>query len=325
MKKLTLNEFIEKSQIKHGMYFDYSKVEYINSKTKVIIICPEHGEFTQLPNSHMRGDGCPSCSGNVKITTEDFIKKSITVHNNKFNYNKTVYSGNKQKVIITCPIHGDFEQIAADHLSGCGCNKCRLNKSIENEYIQDKKNLREYSIWKSMKTRTSNINSSDAERYMLRGITCCDRWKNSFEDFYNDMGSCPDGYTLDRIKNDEGYYPENCRWATMETQSKNRGSFNLVYTYNGEAKVLKDWAKEFNINYGTLRARIQRSGLSFEQAIKTDPYNRLINLNGESHTLKDWCSIYDIKYQTVINRIHKHQWTYERAITTPQKEIKNKI
>lgn len=321
MKKLTLNEFIENSQSKHQNKYDYSKVDYINGRTKVIIICPEHGEFEQLAKAHLRGDGCPKCSGNIPITTETFIIRANNAHNNKFNYDKTVYTGAKSKVTITCPIHGDFEQVAGDHLKGCGCNKCRLNKSIENEYIPDKKQLREYSIWKGIKNRTSNVNTDDAERYINRGITCCERWENSFEDFYHDMGKCPENFSIDRIDNELGYNPENCRWASAETQSKNRGSFNLIFTYNGETKVLKDWAKELNINYGTLRARIQRSGLSFEDAIKPDPFDKLIDLYGEKHTLKEWCVIYNIKYQTVINRIHKHKWSYERAITT---KIQNK-
>ena len=67
-----------------------------------------------------------------------------------------------------------------------------------------------------------------------------------------------------------------------------------------------------------------RSKLSFEDAIKEDPFNRQIELFGEKHTLKEWCDIYNIKYQTVINRIHKHKWDVERAITTPHKN-KNKI
>jgi len=319
MRKLTLNEFIEKSQKIHGTRYDYSKVDYVNSKTKVRILCKEHGEFLQNPNSHLNGNGCPYCAGNIRLTTEEFIEKARLFHGSKFNYEKSIYTGIGDKIIITCPIHGDFEQKAGDHLNGCGCNQCRLNKSVENPYIFDKKSLKEYSIWKGIKTRTLNPNTDDAERYIERGIDCCERWLNSFEDFYSDMGTCPKNYSIDRIDNNKGYSPENCRWASAETQAKNRGSFNLVYTYNGESKVLKDWAKELNIPYTTLRARIKRSGLSFEEAIKTDPYSRLIKLGEEEHTLKEWCTIYNIKYQTVINRIHKHKWDYEKAITTPMK------
>lgn len=76
MKKLTLNEFIEKSQKIHGIRYDYSKVDYVNSKTKVRIICKEHGEFLQNPNSHLNGCGCPYCAGNIKLTTEEFIQKA---------------------------------------------------------------------------------------------------------------------------------------------------------------------------------------------------------------------------------------------------------
>lgn len=307
--------FLEKAEKVHGNRYDYGKVNYVHSQTKVIITCQIHSDFEQIPADHLRGYGCKQCANEVsglEFTTENFIKKAQFIHKNedntpKFDYNECKYRGSKEKVCIICPIHGEFWQQASDHLNGNGCNQCRLNRSSENKRIINKKELREYGIWGGMKTRTSNPNTADSSRYIERGITCCDRWKNSFEDFYADMGPCPEGYTLDRIDNDLGYFSENCRWASMGTQAKNRGSFNLLFTHNGETKVLKDWAKEFNINYGTLYGRIYRSGLSFEKAIQKDPFSRLITLNGKEHTLKEWCIFYNIKYQTVVNRIHKHK------------------
>ena len=157
----------------------------------------------------------------------------------------------------------------------------------------------------------------DAERYINRGITCCDSWLESFEAFYNDMGPCPDGYSLDRIDNDLGYSPENCRWASQTTQTQNRGEFNKIFTYNGKTMVLKEWAKELGIKYTTLYQRIYRSGLSFEEAIQNDPFKRQIEINGEKHNLKEWTKIYGIKYQTVVDRINKHKWDIVDAITIP--------
>ena len=324
MKKLTLEEFIENSRKKHGDKYDYSNVDYINKRTKVIIICPIHGKFEQQAGGHMNGYGCAKCANNQSKTTKDFIREAKEIHGNKFDYSKTIYRNSSEKVVIICPVHGEFEQKPNDHINKkCGCNQCRLNKSAENEYIFEKKNMKEYSIWKGLKTRVLNENSVDADRYSKRGINCCERWLNSFEDFYADMGSCPDGYTIDRVNNDLGYSPENCRWATMKEQSNNRGGFNILIEYNGKTQTLKMWTDELNLNYNTVYNRIFRSKLSFEDAIKSDPFNRQIELFGESHTLKEWCIIYDIKYQTVINRIHKHKWDIERAITTPHKN-KNK-
>ncbi len=129
MKKLTTQEFIEKARKVHQNKYDYSKVEYINNHTKICIICPEHGEFWQQANSHLDGHGCKEC-GHIKkglskrFSTKDFILKASKIHNNKYDYSQTVYTKSDNKVIVVCPIHGPFEQIANHHLRGSGCPKC---------------------------------------------------------------------------------------------------------------------------------------------------------------------------------------------------------
>ena len=124
-----LSEFINKSKRVHGNKYDYSKVEYVNSQTKVCIICPIHGEFWQTPANHVHGHGCPFCSvENVhlqqKSNSKEFIDKAKKIHGNKYTYSHVNYINNETKVLITCPIHGDFEQKPANHLSGQGCPKC---------------------------------------------------------------------------------------------------------------------------------------------------------------------------------------------------------
>ena len=83
MSKLLKVDFISKSNQVHNNKYDYSKVEYINTTTKVCIICPEHGEFWQTPKAHMKGQGRPSCKGGVKMTQSEFIRKASELHNNK--------------------------------------------------------------------------------------------------------------------------------------------------------------------------------------------------------------------------------------------------
>ena len=123
-KRKTTEEFVEKANEVHSYKYDYSKVEYKNSKTKVCIICPEHGEFWQTPSNHLHGYGCMKCGGCSKLDTSDFIEKAKKIHDNKYSYEKTKYVDYKTKVIITCPIHGEFEQNPHDHLSGHGCSIC---------------------------------------------------------------------------------------------------------------------------------------------------------------------------------------------------------
>ena len=144
--KLTREEFIEKAKEIHGDKYEYSKVEYKNTTTKVCIICKEdgHGEFYQTPVNHLRGSGCPKCSGNAKLTTEEFIKKAREKHGDKYDYSKVEYNGGKNKVCIICKkdCHGEFYQRPTIHLQGYGCSKCseKANLTTE-EFIKKAKEI----------------------------------------------------------------------------------------------------------------------------------------------------------------------------------------
>lgn len=119
-----IKSFILKSINQHGDKYDYSLVQYINARTKVKIICPEHGMFEQTPYLHYTGKGCPKCSGYIKHTNETIIKKFKEVHDNKYDYSLVDYKNNKTKVKIICPEHGVFQQSPSNHYSGNGCPKC---------------------------------------------------------------------------------------------------------------------------------------------------------------------------------------------------------
>lgn len=122
--KITTDEFIKRANIAHGSKFTYSKVEYVNAHTNVVITCPVHGDFEQRPMHHNNGFGCPKCSSKHQYSTEEFIDKANEVHAGRYVYSSTVYTSKEEKVVITCPIHGDFEQRAGAHLRGQGCSKC---------------------------------------------------------------------------------------------------------------------------------------------------------------------------------------------------------
>lgn len=84
----------------------------------------------------------------------------------------------------------------------------------------------EYGVWSHMKQRCYNPTRKDYRLYGGRGITVCDRWRNSFANFYKDMGDRPKGLSLDRIDSDQDYHPNNCRWADYSTQMHNRRAYN---------------------------------------------------------------------------------------------------
>lgn len=124
---MNTQEFIEKAKKVHGDRYDYSKVNYVNSNTNVIVTCPKHGEFPVLPSNHLKGCLCRECANEEsRMTTEQFIEKAKTVHGDKFDYSKVNYVNNRTKVLIGCSIHGYFPQQPKTHLSGGGCRECGL-------------------------------------------------------------------------------------------------------------------------------------------------------------------------------------------------------
>ena len=144
-KKLTRDEFIERSNEIHGYKFDYSLVDYVNNSTKVKIICKEHGVFEQRPNDHTKkpndnskGIGCPECGGVKKITLNDFIEKSKKLHGNKYDYSLVEFDNITSYIKIICPIHGVFEQKVRNHLKGYGCLKCGGTEKLSNEIFIEK-------------------------------------------------------------------------------------------------------------------------------------------------------------------------------------------
>ncbi len=135
--KLTQDDFIKKMKEVHGKKYDFSKSNYIGSETKVEVICPIHGSFYKTPYNLMKGSGCQKCSGKAKGSTEDFIKKAIEVHGDRYDYSKVDYKNNSTKVRIICPVHGEFLQAPTNHLlSGQGCPKCGgTGKFSKNDFI----------------------------------------------------------------------------------------------------------------------------------------------------------------------------------------------
>lgn len=143
-------EFIAKARTTHGDKYDYSKVIYINNSTKVSIICPIHGEFKQIPNAHLLGQGCNICGGKIISNAQEFIAKSKAVHGDRYDYSKVEYKVAKEKVSISCKKHGLFTQQPNNHLSGQGCPVCNSSKGeLIIISILDKHNIayvREYKL-----------------------------------------------------------------------------------------------------------------------------------------------------------------------------------
>ena len=142
-------EFIETANNRYSEKFDYSKVIWNGNHKNVTIICSKHGEFEQMPSNHLQGKtGCPKCRReeqaiNSHYTTEQFIEKAREVHGQKFNYEKTVYTGTYNDITIICPIHGEFQQRATTHLNSYGCNQCAMDSIKKHNKKSTKQFIRE--------------------------------------------------------------------------------------------------------------------------------------------------------------------------------------
>lgn len=140
-KKRTRESFIAQARLVHGDLYSYDEVDYKNDSTKVVVTCPIHGDFLITPDAHIHSrQGCKQCSQekrglDSRMSQEEFIKRATEKHAGKYSYDKVVYRDSHTRVIITCPIHGDFKQLPYQHLNGSGCKKCATALTKEKESV----------------------------------------------------------------------------------------------------------------------------------------------------------------------------------------------
>jgi hypothetical protein len=151
----------------------------------------------------------------------------------------------------------------------CGCYKKEQIIKANTTHGQARRGFktRAYRIWLTMLQRGTNPKTNYFKNYEPGNENVCNKWL-TFEGFYEDMGDCPKGMTLDRKDNIKGYYKENCRWATPKEQSSNRKS-NVYKTYKEETKTISQWAEHLNMPFTTLWNRLNTYGWSIERALTT--------------------------------------------------------
>lgn len=135
------NRFIAKARAVHGNKYEYLG-DYENCKKHIVILCSEHGEFLQTPDSHLQGAGCSYCrdnKGGVRYSTQQVVERCKDVHGNTYDYSGVRYTGSKEKIEIKCSVHGSFYQTLHSHLNGSGCPKCVGKFKSEDSFIEDLK------------------------------------------------------------------------------------------------------------------------------------------------------------------------------------------
>lgn len=236
-KKITSSKeyFVNRANIVHNYKYDYTTTVYLKDNEKVELLCKVHGKFKIKANTHLNGVGCKKC-GNLKISDsktysiQDFKKLCNKKHNNFYNYEYTNYTGSLNKVRIVCPTHGNFEQIAAHHLQGNGCQKCALESKGygRNDFIKTAKG-RDCTLYL---LRCFN----ESEEFYKIGITSL-----SVEKRYSRKLSIPYNYEiLSTVSGDAGHI-----W---DLEKKNLRTFkNFKYLPKIKFKGFSECVKKENI------------------------------------------------------------------------------
>jgi len=224
----------------------------------------------------------------------------------------------RSRWLCRCDCGNTHEAYAFQLLNGksdnCGC--LTGAKSSVSHAIHGMSGSPLHRTWSGMRQRCLNPNNDRWDSYGGRGIKICDRWL-SFENFYADMGDRPADTSLDRIDNDKGYFPANCKWSSRQQQQNNMRS-NVIISYNGEARTLANWASHLNLDEGMLRARYVRGWGVDRLFTPSDDHKTKLTHEGVTKKLSEWALEKNIDL-TVLQTRYSRNWSPGRILCTPVK------
>lgn len=206
--------------------------------------------------------------------------KWIGYSNNDLTVVGFIYKNHRWLWECKCSACGSITAVYPQHVikgtqKSCHCGKSRNAVALFKKH--DGKGTRLYSIWLNLRDRCNNPSNKRYARYGGRGIKCCLEW-DDFTVFHD--WALKNGYnnelTIDRIDNDLGYTPENCRWVPISVQARNRSN-NSLYEIDGISKPLAEWCEEYNMPYYTVYSRIKKYGWPLERALNTPTFGRGAN------------------------------------------------
>lgn len=232
--QLSLEEFIAQANKIHDNKYGYEKIIALNNtREKIIIKCYEHGDFFQQAKSHLAGHGCPKCFGNSKLSLEEFINRSNEIHDYKYDYSLTNYKNCTSKVLIICLVHGEFWQVAQDHLNGHGCAKCYKNISkAETEWLD----------WLKIPNDQEHRNVyiiNDDKKYKVDGLL-----DNTVYEFYGDFWHGNPKY----FKQDDINSVNNQTFGFLYSQTLERENEIKSLGYS----IISIWENEWNTMKGKI-------------------------------------------------------------------------
>lgn len=211
----------------------------------------------------------------------------------------------------------DSQSLKSGNTKSCGCFATEVKRRPKKEHPD--KPTRLYGVWCAMKRRCYNKQEKGYKNYGGRGISVCDEWKSSFQNFK--IWAMENGYrqglSIDRIDVNGNYCPENCRWADSKTQANNTTA-NRILEYNEEKHTLAEWSRITGLSDSVIRARLDKHGCSIEQAL-TLPLHKdgrplirnkrylYFTINGITKNLKEWAEYFEISYRAIGHRIRRGQ------------------
>lgn len=203
----------------------------------------------------------------TKFNMLEFVEKRKSIKDGKVTKSVGLFK-------CDCGLEKEYRilDVKNGHTKSCGCIRKTCN--IKHGQTINRNISKEYTAWQNMKERCMNVNKEEYVNYGGRGIKVCDRWLESFSNFYEDMGEAYDeSYSLDRIDNNGNYSPENCRWASKKEQSLNTRS-NVRINYNSENLTIREWAEKTKIPVSTITYRYYKNMSTEKIFYKGKLYNR---------------------------------------------------
>ncbi|ECO0419392.1 hypothetical protein DFV33_04705 [Salmonella enterica subsp. enterica serovar Bareilly] len=228
----------------------------------------------------------------------------------------TTWKGTRVKWVCLCTC-GKRTSVAGSNLlkgttSSCGCLAKEL--LVERSTTHGLSRSPEYGVWNAMINRCCNSNSANFGNYGGRGISVCERWKSSFENFIADMGRRPSNkHSIERVNNNGNYEPGNCIWATTTEQLSNKRN-NYKGMFHGKEITLAELSRNTEISVNVLRKRIIRDGLTFEEAVLLGDGVQRYMKDGLNLSIKEWSEKLNIPYKVLHNRLRIRRWPIEKAL-----------
>lgn len=207
----------------------------------------------------------------------------------------------------------------------CGC--LNLDSIRKRSTTHGMSKTVEYDTWQAIKSRCYNASGDDFHLYQGKGIKVCDRWLESFENFYADMGKRPsDHHSIERKDSNKDYEPSNCYWATPTEQARNT-SRNVRLEYRGRSQTLRAWQDELGFDYYGVKSRIYAGwsvAKAFETPVAKSSAGTLIEFDGQALTVSGWARTLGVNVTTLLYRL-KSGWPLEKALTSSVQPVERLI